>query len=207
MGSLTIRKLGRICANRAGSLGLSTEIEHEARSTKYVSVFAPSSAIGDSLRSPSSILQDAPSWVSRGGAPLPPTLASAAAGVQQGLPRWSHRNISHSLSYTSLQIVGDVEARRTTAGVENSHGRQSMIRFRKRVGTSGRPQGCRPSAAFAAPHFTGLAPNVTLGSGVGTGRPEFGVGNRVARHPNQRSHPSSGPMDLPGPSACVESGP
>ena len=56
-------------------------------------------------------------------------------------------------------------------------------RFRKRVGTSGRPQGCRPSAAFAAPCFTGLAPNVTFGSGVGTGRPGCGVGNRVARHP------------------------
>ena len=82
-----------------------------------------------------------------------------------------------------------------------------MDRFPKRGGTSGRPQGCRPSAAFAVPHLTGLAPNVTFGSGVGTGRPGSGAGNRVARRPNQRSHPSLGPMDLPGPSACVGRGP
>src|SRR5260221_12069685 len=53
------------------------------------------------------------------------------------------------------------------------------IRFQKRAGTSGWHQGCRPFAAFATPHFSGLAPNVTFGSGVGTGRPGFGVGNRV----------------------------
>jgi hypothetical protein len=47
-------------------------------------------------------------------------------------------------------------------------------------------QGCRPSAAFAAPHFTGLAPNVTFGSGVGTGRP--GVGPEPRR---QASHSRS----------------
>ena len=58
------------------------------------------------------------------------------------------------------------------------------IRFRKSVGTSGRLKGCRPSAAFAASHFTGLAPNVTFGSGVGTGRPGSGAGNRKARHPS-----------------------
>lgn len=29
------------------------------------------------------------------------------------------------------------------------------------------------------------------------------VGNRAVRHPDQRSHPSSGLVDLPGPSACV----
>ena len=77
------------------------------------------------------------------------------------------------------------------------------IRFRKSAGTCGWHQGCRPFAAFATPHFSGLAPNVTFGSGVGTGRPGFGVRNREARHPDQRSHPSLGPMDLPGPSACV----
>jgi hypothetical protein len=85
--------------NRAGSLGLSTEFEHEARSTKCVSVLAPSGAIGDRLRSPSSILQDAPSRVSRGGAPLPPILARAPGGAKAEIPR----KISHSLS-TCLSI-------------------------------------------------------------------------------------------------------
>ena len=33
------------------------------------------------------------------------------------------------------------------------------------------------------PRLTGLAPNVTFGSGVGTGRPGCGVRSRVARHP------------------------
>src|SRR5260221_7099837 len=57
------------------------------------------------------------------------------------------------------------------------------IRFQKRAGTRGWHQGCRPFAAFATPHFSGLAPNVTFGSGVGTGRPGFGVGNRVQAIP------------------------
>src|SRR5882672_2079431 len=81
------------------------------------------------------------------------------------------------------------------------------IRFQKSAGTCEWHQGCRPFAAFAAPHFSELAPNVTFGSGVGTGRPGFGARNRGARHPDQRSHPSMGPMDLPGPSACVGRGP
>ena len=79
--------------------------------------------------------------------------------------------------------MGGIDARRRDARGENSRRRPSMNRFRKRAGTSGRLQGCRPSAAFAAPPLTGLAPNVTFGSGVGTGRPRCGVGNRVPRHP------------------------
>jgi hypothetical protein len=66
---------------------------------------------------------------------------------------------------------------------ERSRAVAQRIRFRRSAGTSGRLQGCRPSAAYAAPRQTGLAPNVTSGSGVGTGRPRCRVGNRVARHP------------------------
>ena len=174
-------KKGPVISAYRQSLDETKPRERESRTTNDSINVEPSrlrARLGVSLRSPSSFLQDAPSGVFRGGAPLPPILAGAAAGVQQGYPRWSHRNISHSLSYTSLQIVGDVEARRTIAGVENSHGRQSMIRFRKSAGTSGWHQGCRPSAAFAAPHFSGLAPNVTFGSGVGTGSPGSGVWSR-----------------------------
>src|SRR5437868_11237809 len=41
-----------------------------------------------------------------------------------------------------------------------------------------------PVRRLRRPTLTGLAPNVTFGSGVGTGRPGFGVGNRAARHPD-----------------------
>ena len=90
------------------------------------------------------------------------------------------RNILNPPEYVS-RGMGDVEAWRPVAGVDDSLRRQQMIRFRKHAGTSGRLQGCRPSAAFAAPRLTGLAPNVTFGSGVGTGRPGCGVGNRVSQ--------------------------
>jgi hypothetical protein len=65
-----------------------------------------------------------------------------------------------------------------------------------------------PSAAYtrqgsSGPVRHGLATVISSGR-LGIRGQELGVG---VRHPDQRSHPSLGPMDLPGPLACVGRGP
>ena len=82
------------------------------------------------------------------------------------------------------------------------------IRFRKSAGTSEWHQGCRPFAAFARLRGLGIRAERDLGPGSVRVCRDLGSGTVYeARHPEQRSHPSSGPMDLPDPSACVGSSP
>lgn len=63
---------------------------------------------------------------------------------------------------------------------------QSTIRFRKSAGTYGWHRDA-PIRRLRRLTLLGLAPNVTFGSGVGTGRRGCGVRNRGARHPDHES--------------------
>jgi hypothetical protein len=115
------------------------------------------------------------------GLPLSPILPAPPPVGSWGFPKAGKpKKIFAFPFYMPLEIwealkPGDAMRERRTRTVA-----KPTIRFRKRAGTSGRLKGCRPSAAFAASNFTGLAPNVTLWSGVGTGQPGSGVGNRVS---------------------------
>lgn len=169
-----------------------------------VCVVAPSSAAGDRTAEP---LPPSPrcsfAGVSGRGSPdlrilpAPPTVES------WGFPEAGKPRKIFAFPFICLSSDGRHCYPATRCGSGELAPSPATIRFRKSEGTSGRHwDAARPPLSNASEN-SGFAPNVTK-CGPGSVRVSRDLRSgtvEVARHPEQRSHPSLGLVDLPDPSA------